>query len=292
MQPALKICCICIGDEWRWYEAGLSRSLTTQTSFVSMHSIQDRQICFSPCSRMQVNRWNAIHWQCRNKHAERPNGWCGWESKSQAIEDFHLSYTLKYCGWIVPFRLFAPKRRQAKRQNNATRKDKKTPCKEKKIRTDGKIKVTNGVFLHGVFHLFALKFRLFQWRISSFRMALFHLFAWCFSPFVFSRDVFSFFRLFAWRLFEMAQTSHHTKMHLPWWSGECWTLKKIFLYFFLIMLPALCCRQHKTQCTTKLSYLPYQLGYFLPFSIIDSANKSGFKSGRTQLATAVFTLHN
>ena len=79
------------------------------------------------------------------------------------------------------------------RQKDATRKDENTPL----MRKDDKIKVSNGVFSHGVFFFFF--FRLaeisFVRRVSSFRMALF--------PFVFSRGVLSFFfYLFVWCLFE------------------------------------------------------------------------------------------
>ena len=118
----------------------------------------------------------------------------------------------------MSFRLFATKRRLAKRQKDAMRKD-------------DKIKVSNGVFLHVFFFFFSsfcaefLSFCVAGFVFSFFNMALFRLF-------VFSHGIFSCFRflflffffffrmasfcLFAWRLFaakrqndEMAQTSHH-----------------------------------------------------------------------------------
>ena len=71
------------------------------------------------------------------------------------------------------------------------------------------------------FRLFALKFRLFAWWVSSFRMALFRFFVFShgfLSVFSFFRMVcFSSFHLSAWCLFaakrrkdEMAQSSHHS----------------------------------------------------------------------------------
>ena len=127
----------------------------------------------------------------------------------------------------MPFRLFAAKRRLAKRQKDAMRKD-------------DKIKVSNGVFsqvfFFFFFRLFVLNFCLFAWRVLSFRflswrysvflsfrMAFFRVFVFVFCFFFvdFFFCVCVFFRmasfcLFAWRLFaakrqkdEMAQTSHH-----------------------------------------------------------------------------------
>ena len=69
----------------------------------------------------------------------------------------------------------------------------KTKMRHAKRRNDIKIKVSNGVFSHGVFSSFRAKISSFRgagFVFSSFRMALFRLFAWRF-----------FVRLFAWRLF-------------------------------------------------------------------------------------------
>ena len=109
------------------------------------------------------------------------------------------------------------KERQAKR-----RKDEITPRERTKsaTRKDDKLTVLNGVFSRGVFSSFRVgisTFRVAGFVISSFRVALFRLFAWRY--FVFSRGVLSSFRFFAWRYFgakrrkdEMAQTSHHTML--------------------------------------------------------------------------------
>ena len=73
------------------------------------------------------------------------------------------------------------KERQAKRRNNATRKDEKTKSSTRK---DDKLTVLNGVFSRGVYSSFRV-------GISTFRVA----------GFVISRGVISSFRLFAWRYF-------------------------------------------------------------------------------------------
>ena len=105
---------------------------------------------------------------------------------------------------MASFRLFAwryhddkTKRRHTKRRKDdktKRRQDEKTTYEKTKrrhtkkrkdaMRKDDKIKVSNGIFSHGVFfffffHHFALKFRLFAWRyfvflhgvFSSFRVA-------------------------------------------------------------------------------------------------------------------------
>ena len=103
------------------------------------------------------------------------------------------------------------KERQAKRRNNATRKDENT---KSSMRKDDKLTVLNGVFSRGVFSSFRVgisTFRVAGFVISSFRVASFRLFAWRY--FVFSRGVFSFFLfsrgVISGRKDEMAQTSHH-----------------------------------------------------------------------------------
>ena len=95
---------------------------------------------------------------------------------------------------------------KTKRRNNATRKDENTKSATRK---DDKLTVLNVVFLHGVFLYWNFDFSCGGFRyfvfsrgvISSFRMALFRLFAW--RLFVFWRGVIS------GRKDEMAQTSHH-----------------------------------------------------------------------------------
>ena len=107
-----------------------------------------------------------------------------------------------------------------KRRNNATRKNEKTKSAARK---DDKMTVQflNGVYSRGVFFFFFFFFFFSRWNFdfscSGFRY------------FVFSRGVISsfrmaIFRLFAWRLFacvisrrkdEMAQTSHHNKHPFP-----------------------------------------------------------------------------
>ena len=98
------------------------------------------------------------------------------------------------------------KERQAKRRNNATRKDEKTKSSTRK---DDKLTVLNGVFLHGVFSCWNFDFACGGFRyfvfsrgvISSFRMAFFRLFAW-------RHFVFSFFRVALFR-------GEKTKWHKP-----------------------------------------------------------------------------
>ena len=101
------------------------------------------------------------------------------------------------------------KRRQAKRQKDATLKD-------------DKLRVLNGVFSHGVFFfcIFALKFRLFAWRVLSFCLSpgvftSFRLvsFRGVFSPSVFSHGVFSR-GVFSRQKDEMVQNGHHP---YPYW---------------------------------------------------------------------------
>ena len=59
------------------------------------------------------------------------------------------------------------------------------------------------------FRLFAIVFRHFAWRISSFRLALFRLF-------VISLGIFSLFRLFTWRCFVLAPR-HNAKNEITKW---------------------------------------------------------------------------
>ena len=87
-------------------------------------------------------------------------------------------------------------------QNNATRKDEKMKSPTRK---DDKLTFLNSVFSCGVFSSFRVRISIFReagFVISSFRMALFRLFAWryfvissfhvaSFRRFVFSRDVIS-----------------------------------------------------------------------------------------------------
>ena len=68
-------------------------------------------------------------------------------------------------------------------QDEITPRKKKTKRRHAKRRKNDKIKVSNGVFSHGVYSIF------FRTEISSFRVA----------GFVFSHGVISSFRLFAWR---------------------------------------------------------------------------------------------
>ena len=101
---------------------------------------------------------------------------------------------LHFCRLFVisTFRLFAAKRRKdAMRKDeihmakNAMRQDEETP-REKTT----KFKFQMVSFRVAFFCLFTLKFRLYAWRVSTFRMALFLIFAWRFSTF--SHGVFSY----------------------------------------------------------------------------------------------------
>ena len=120
-----------------------------------------------------------------------------------------------YGGWFVPFRpfVFSPR-------NNATRKNEKTPGKKMKRRNNATRKRRNNETCHTKSRNFNMKKRdakrrhlklsicyLFVWPFSSFRVALFRLFAW--RSFVFLRGLISSFRtalfqsfhFLAWRLF-------------------------------------------------------------------------------------------
>ena len=105
--------------------------------------------------------------------------------------------------------------RQAKRLKDEITPREKT---KKPTRKDDKLTVLNGVFSRGVFLSFRIgisTFRVAGFVISSFRVALFRLFAWRY--FVCSSFRVASFRFFAWCYFgakrrkdEMPQTSHHT----------------------------------------------------------------------------------
>ena len=92
-----------------------------------------------------------------------------------------------YGGWSVPFRLFAPKQRHAKKRKDATRKDElwrrnNAMGKDEKHHTKRR-------------QIDSFKWRLFAWRFFFF---FFRHFVLEFRLFV--RRI-SLFRLFAWRLF-------------------------------------------------------------------------------------------
>ena len=85
------------------------------------------------------------------------------------------------------------------------------------MRKDDKIKVSNGVFLHGVFFVFLRRNFVFSHGV----IYPFIYLHGTFRLFVFSHGVFSSLHLFAWRLFvaerrqdKMAQSSHHIVHYL------------------------------------------------------------------------------
>ena len=112
----------------------------------------------------------------------------------------------KYGGWIVPFRLFAAKRRHAKRRKSAMRKNEKTKKCHAKRRNNAMRKDEKKPPMRND-ELLARKDKkplcektpfetLF---LSSFRVASFRFFAW--HLFVFSPGVISSFRMAYSRLF-------------------------------------------------------------------------------------------